>query len=140
MGDSYKVSGNESTLALKTAAVTLDTRGFVKFRQKKCEWLLGRFSLPAATHTSAHSDFEACIERFTSRVLQTTIPAITRQIQTHHQAHNGVGHTTPDTQNPLGSVKRLEGAELYTVMEWCGITDLMMDQTHGSRCIHQILF
>ena len=88
MGASYKGSVNESTLALKIAAVTSDTRGFVKFRQKKCEWLLGRFALPAATHTPAHSDFEARIERFTSRVLQTTIPDITRQIQTHQQAPN----------------------------------------------------
>ena len=83
MGASYKGSGNESTLALKTAAVTSDTRGFVEFRQKKCEWLLGRFALPAATYTPLHSDFEARIKRFTPRVLQTTIPAITRQIQTH---------------------------------------------------------
>ena len=102
MGASYKGSGNESTLALKTAAVTSDTRGFVEFCQKKCEWLLGRFAPPEATHTLAHSDFEARIERFTSRVLQTTIPAITCQIQTHHQAPNGVGHTIPDTHNPLG--------------------------------------
>ena len=35
-------------------------------------------------------------------------------------------HTTPDTQNPLGSVKKMEGAELYAVMGWCGITDPMM--------------
>ena len=110
MGASYKVSGNESTLALKNEAVTSDTRGFVEFLQKKCEWLLGRFSPPEATHTLAHSNFESHIELFTSHVLQTTIHAITHQIQTHQQAPNGVGHTTPDTQNPLGSVKRLEGA------------------------------
>ena len=126
MGASYKGSGNESTLALKTAAVTSDTRGFVEFLQKKCEWLLGRFASPAATHTPAHSDFEARIKRFTPQVLQTTIPAITCQIQTHQKVPNGGGYTTQDTHNPLCSVKRLEGAELYAVVGWCGITDQMM--------------
>ena len=108
MGASYKGSGNESTLVLKTAAVTSDTRGFVEFRQKKFEWLLGRFASPAVTHTPAHSDFESHIERFTSRVLQTTIPAITRQIQTHQQAPIREGYTTQDTHTPLCLVKRLE--------------------------------
>ena len=87
---------------------------------------MGRFASPAATYNPVHSDFEARIERFTTQVLQTTIPAITRRIQTHQQAPNGGGYTIQDTQNPLCSVKRLEGAELYAVMGWCGITDQMM--------------
>ena len=129
MGASYKGAENSSVLVLKTTLVSSSTDAFVEFRQKKCEWLLGPWSPPGETtpQTNQQEDMEQRLERMTSNIMSRAleaIPEVASRLNTAQQS-GATGGTTSSHQasNPLAGSQQLEGAELYAVMGFCGVTD-----------------
>lgn len=134
MGAAYKGTDNSSALVLKTTTVSSSTEAFVEFRQKKCEWLLGPWSPPsgATAQQYSHEEMDQRIERMTSNIMTRAfeaLPEVSSRLQQAAQQQQatttGGGSTSYQVSNPLAGIKQLEGAELYAVLGFCGVTDPM---------------
>ena len=127
LGAAYKATEGSSALALKMQPVASSTDAFIEFRENKCNWFLGSRIQAQGSQQDAAGQFEQRIEKMASTILEkameTNVEMATRLNAAQQSGAAAGGSGGQATSNLLAGVKPLEGAELYAVMGFCGVTD-----------------
>ena len=127
LGAAYKATEGSSVLALKMQPVASSTEAFIEFRENKCNWFLGSRNQAQGGQQDVTGQFEQRIEKMASTILEKALETNV-EMATRLQAAQQSGTTTGGNGGQamstlLSGVKPLEGAELYAVMGFCGVTD-----------------
>jgi len=128
MGATYKAAENTSVLSLKTQTVASNSDAFLDFREHKCNFMLGpRTQQVESPQQSVSSHFEQRMEQMAETIMTKAMEKnaeLANRLQGSVQQTESTGGSSGQaSSNPLSGVKALEGAELYAVMGFCGVTD-----------------